>query len=942
MQSIFIPGIKLINRLKYPQKFGLIALLLAVFIFIMLSAMLWGINKAIDFTQSELTGVQYIRPLKNLLRNIGDYRALSVLGENTDKKQEQIYDGFVRLEGLNQKYNDVFNLSEQIIIIQDLYNKDPKEYEQINNSLQELINIIWNVSNLVFDPRQEIYYLTDSVFDDSPQLVANLCNIRATGIKLLSAGSITKQERKRLQYYVYRAEDSFGELNNNIKRIFLTKTYPRYPLKKLLQNESIPFEKFIAITNEKFIDSSDLELSPEEFYLLGTSTMNSFSGLYDMQILLLEDLLKQEIFKLKRLRLLIVIPVLLILLALGYIFACFTFSIINAVKYLQDKAMKVAHGDLDIKSELDTHDEMRELSDSINQMITKLKALIAREQIIRSAILSAIEARSPEETTKSIVVNIGKMFNADRCFYIEYDSENDEYSPVEKHNTYISSMAIKDIVGVKLSREEMEPFTDFMFNQKKTLVVKDINKLEIPEKSRVMLEKCKVKSLMGVPVFYDEKPLGIILVEHLHRAVDYSNEDVEILESIAPQTMILLNQAKLKQEILRLNEELKSSLETEKILRKITSEASILKTHEEIDNYASEQLLKNFHTDKLCHFHVEGAYLNWCIKMMRGRPIEKITGKCFAPVELSRELMPTFENIINVSDVEKEIQNEHLKKCLLNEKIKSFIAYPGEQEITMIANEEQKSWTREEKNMFKIIMDTLSFVHLETMQRAELEETRKGFIATLAHDLKSPILSEQKALEFLIKAEGEAKAHYCEEYLKEIYNTNESLLNLIENLLVTYHYESGKVELNKTRENIAELIKNSAESIKFLAQECQCLIFFDIEENLPLADVDKTEIMRVFTNLISNAIRHNAKGTKVEVSAKRFNSSVKFSIKDSGGGISKDVIPKIFQRYPSKKRKVASGLGLYISKQIVEAHNGRIWFETEEGKGTTFHFTLPL
>ena len=96
------------------------------------------------------------------------------------------------------------------------------------------------------------------------------------------------------------------------------------------------------------------------------------------------------------------------------------------------------------------------------------------------------------------------------------------------------------------------------------------------------------------------------------------------------------------------------------------------------------------------------------------------------------------------------------------------------------------------------------------------------------------------------------------------------------------------------------------------------------------------------SNLLSNAVKHNKKGTEISVSAKQVDNSIEISVHDNGKGIPEDERPKIFQQYPSSKRKIATGLGLYIVKQIIDLHNGKIWFETEEGEGTTFYFTLPV
>lgn len=238
-----------------------------------------------------------------------------------------------------------------------------------------------------------------------------------------------------------------------------------------------------------------------------------------------------------------------------------------------------------------------------------------------------------------------------------------------------------------------------------------------------------------------------------------------------------------------------------------------------------------------------------------------------------------------------------------------------------------------------LLIDKLNKI---TEESSKIDEIKKTFIATLTHDLKSPIIAEQKALEFMISKENLCSEMNFKEYLQDIHKTNEDLLKIVNNLLLVYHYESGRFLLNKTKTNIKEIIENSVKTLKYLAEEKEMKIFYEIEDNLPLINIDKDEINRVVLNLIGNAIRHTKKGIFIKVNAVRKKHFIQISIQDNGEGISKDRIPTIFERYPTEKRKVGTGLGLYLSKQIVEAHDGKIWFETEEGKGTTFYFTLPI
>ena len=177
---------------------------------------------------------------------------------------------------------------------------------------------------------------------------------------------------------------------------------------------------------------------------------------------------------------------------------------------------------------------------------------------------------------------------------------------------------------------------------------------------------------------------------------------------------------------------------------------------------------------------------------------------------------------------------------------------------------------------------------------------------------------------------------------RDMYKTNQELLHIVNNILSVYQYESGKSELKLEKVNISDLINESVKSMKPLAQDQKSEIIVDIQSDLPPVTADKGEILRVVNNLVSNAIKHNKEYTNITIRAGKTNDEVQVSVSDNGKGIPESERPNIFQRYPTTKRKIGTGLGLYLSKQIIDAHKGKIWFESEIDKGTTFYFTCPL
>lgn len=227
----------------------------------------------------------------------------------------------------------------------------------------------------------------------------------------------------------------------------------------------------------------------------------------------------------------------------------------------------------------------------------------------------------------------------------------------------------------------------------------------------------------------------------------------------------------------------------------------------------------------------------------------------------------------------------------------------------------------------------------------ELDQIREDFSATLAHDLKIPILAEKNTLQFFLKGAFGEISDKQKEALENMLESNKDLLNLVNTLLDVYKHDAVPVEYKKEPADIKILIAECLNEISPLAVKSGHTLENNIIKEIPALNIDKNEIKRVVLNLLNNAITYTQQGGVVSVSHEINNDEVIIKIMDNGKGISEADIDKIFDRYFSKAmkfRKVGTGLGLYLSKQIIEGHSGRIWAESIPEKGSTFSFSLPL
>ncbi len=224
----------------------------------------------------------------------------------------------------------------------------------------------------------------------------------------------------------------------------------------------------------------------------------------------------------------------------------------------------------------------------------------------------------------------------------------------------------------------------------------------------------------------------------------------------------------------------------------------------------------------------------------------------------------------------------------------------------------------------------------------EMERLRDDFIATLTHDLRTPLLASIQTLKFFLDGTLGKLEEKQEMLLSTMKKSNEDLLGLVNALLEVYRYEAGRLTLCKTKFNFKELVEQCYMELKPLADKKE--IAFKTED---ISDfdilADRGELRRVIINLCGNAINYTPKQGEVKIQVKTEEKDLIFSVIDNGGGIPKEDIPYLFKRFSqgtSKKRSAGTGLGLYLSRQIVEAHSGKIWLESKLQKGSEFSFLL--
>lgn len=269
-----------------------------------------------------------------------------------------------------------------------------------------------------------------------------------------------------------------------------------------------------------------------------------------------------------------------------------------------------------------------------------------------------------------------------------------------------------------------------------------------------------------------------------------------------------------------------------------------------------------------------------------------------------------------------------------------------EAEITNIVTGEKRFLSIEISEISGILIEQHYVIALRDITESkEIEKLREDFSATLAHDLKVPIIAESNTLSFFLRGIFGEISEKQKEALENMIESNNDLLNLVNTLIDVYKYDAVQIKFRKEPADIKKLVDICLSEVSSLVHKYNHIVENNVLGNLPLVSMDKPEIKRVILNILNNAITYTQPGGIISVYSEVNENEVIIKIKDNGKGISQSEIDKIFDRYFSKAmkfRKVGTGLGLYLAKKIIEGHNGRIWAESEPDKGSIFYFSLPL
>jgi PAS domain S-box-containing protein len=242
------------------------------------------------------------------------------------------------------------------------------------------------------------------------------------------------------------------------------------------------------------------------------------------------------------------------------------------------------------------------------------------------------------------------------------------------------------------------------------------------------------------------------------------------------------------------------------------------------------------------------------------------------------------------------------------------------------------------------VMGVVMVLH-DLRQEREIDRMKTDFISSVSHELRTPLTSIRAYTATILRDRNITdKTKY--DFLAVILEETERLTNLVNQLLEVSHLESGTVRIVRESVDIPAVVEQVVTALELLAQDKNIQLETDVCDQLPILLGDKDKIQSIISNLLSNAIKFTPQGGRVSVSVRQQTDELLIRVSDTGVGIPREELPRIFERFYRGRRTSeqvkGTGLGLAIVKELVTMHGGRVGVESEPGRGTTFTVVLPV
>jgi PAS domain S-box-containing protein len=506
-----------------------------------------------------------------------------------------------------------------------------------------------------------------------------------------------------------------------------------------------------------------------------------------------------------------------------------------------------------------------------------------------------------EETLKKMVYRIASMLQAEKCVFMLYDEETGELQ------------ATKPAYG--LTDEEIRLFrvpatagvSGEVFREQKPIILYDA--INDPRTIKESVALLKINNGVCAPLIVEKrdpdtnevierKTIGVVHVFNQRLGRPFDQEDVRILMQFARQQAAVIAAAQMYR--------------------------AFVKEKEELEHV------------------IESVYAGLIMVHNNGRLMQ---------------INPSARNMLGLDPNERLVGD--YRDIIKNEAVRSILTRSLEEGVEVQEEISLPDPNAEDRDAERIYQVQTAMVRGEDQtpigvvaifnditEIRSVERMKTAFVSTVSHELRTPLTSIKGFISTLLQdTEGFYDKDTVHEFYTIIDQECDRLTRLISDLLNVSRIEAGRaLDLNPQPVNLPDLIEKVVAAQKSYTNKHEFKI--ELDPNLPVIVADPDKVDQILTNLTNNAVKYSPDGGTITVTGKHVDGVVQISVIDQGMGIPKEHLNKIFDRFHRvdnrDTRKVGgTGIGLYLVKHLVEAHGGRIWVESELGKGSTFTFELP-
>ena len=251
------------------------------------------------------------------------------------------------------------------------------------------------------------------------------------------------------------------------------------------------------------------------------------------------------------------------------------------------------------------------------------------------------------------------------------------------------------------------------------------------------------------------------------------------------------------------------------------------------------------------------------------------------------------------------------------------------------------------KSLQRRIDEATKELRFSNRQLQRLDEAKNEFISMASHQLRTPLTSIKGYLDMMLEGDLGKISPTQRAVLREAFSSSERMVRLINDFLNVSRLQTGKFTIDKQSVDIAQILRDEVSLLKVVADQRSVEMVLKIDKKIPSLAVDSEKIRQVMLNMIDNAIYYSSPHKKVAITLKSSGKMIEFSVKDSGIGVPKSEQANLFGKFfrgtnAKKRRPDGTGVGLFLAKKVILSHDGEMIFESEEGKGSTFGFKLPV